>query len=401
MDPHQRLRQKLDLFPAGMPDCEETRELLRLLFTDSDAALAARTPNFPLTQPARRIAIRAGAPAEQAAAQLRGMADRGLILEYIILGTPRYALMPAMPGFLEMQFLEPEKMNDPQRQRAGRLWHKAMHGPYGREVFDYPTSSMRVIPLNKSISTRQTVYSFEEAEAILRASGRISLTRCACRTSAENPCAAPRETCLMLNAGSDYVGGRMGLARRISRKQALRTLEQSAAAGLVHTTTNNRPPVQVLCSCCPCCCTGLISVTRLGRPARDIASNFRAAPAPGGPACTACGACAGACPTHAITPPIKKSRLHTNSHDSKPSAAPQNQTAQAPANASPHAPTIDTTRCLGCGLCVHACPAGALALQRKSNKAPAPSTAHLWLRMFRDRGKLDRNLIALARDMLT
>lgn len=379
MDPYERLRQKLDLFPAGFPRSPETMDMLRLLFSADDADLASRVPNFPLTQPARRIAARTTLSADHAAARLLNMADRGLILEYTILGTPRYALMPAMPGFIEMQFIEPEKMQDPARRRAGALWHQAMRGEFGREVFDFPTSSMRVIPVNKSISARQTVYSFEEAEKILRASGRISLTQCACRTSAD-ACDAPRETCLMLNAGADYVGGRMGLARIITRKQAVKMLERAADAGLVHMTTNNRPPVQVLCSCCACCCTGLISVTQLGRPAAGIASNFRAAPMPGA-TCAACGACARACPTGAVTAPPKPA-------------------AKSKGNGGAAMPTVDADRCLGCGQCARACAQGAMALLRNSNKAPIPSTAHLWVQMFRDRGKLDRTLLALARDLI-
>lgn len=416
MNAHERLRRKLDLFPAGMPDCPETAELLRLLFSEDDAALAARVPNFPITQPAPRIAARAGVPAEDAARGLRDMADRGLILEYIILGTPRYALMPAMPGFIEMQFIEPAAMDGAARRRAGELWHQAMRGDYGREVFDFPTSSMRVIPVNKTIGARQTVYSFEEAEKVLRASGRISLAQCACRSSSAHPCDGPRDTCLMLNAGSDYVGGRMGLARRITFKQALDTLERGAQAGLVHMTTNNRPPVQVLCSCCACCCTGLISVTRLGRPAAGIASNFRASPRPGA-ACAACGACEKICPTGAISAPRKPAPRKRPRADSNPAAAQGKQKAAAssarttaplpipPADAQNHdsgvVDAVDAARCLGCGLCVRACPHNALALLRKSRNAPAPTTAHLWLRMFRERGKLDRSLMALARDLIT
>ena len=366
MDAHEQLRAKLDLFPIGLPKSLETERMLKLLFSDEDAALAAHVPNPPLVFGADRIADRAGMDRAAAARALKSLAERGLIAEVDVLGRPRYTLLPAVPGFMEFQFMRGQEITR-ERAEAGRLWHEALNGPFGEENYGAPTSGVRVIPLKKTVSASNRTFGFEDAEQLLRASGSIAITECACRKSAQK-CGAPLDVCFMLNTSADYLAAR-GLAEKITLREARRKLEKAADAGLVHTVSNTRAPVQILCNCCSCCCASLRGVTGLGKPADNLRSNFVCAPASDGE-CISCGACAKACPTHAIA--VEKGS----------------------------APVVNRDLCLGCGVCVRQCPTNSLQLKRRSRSAPPLNSLELLARMVSERGKTPRIIRGLLNDLL-
>jgi len=365
MDWHEELRRKLDLFPIGLPRMEETMKILRLLFSEEDARIAAHVPNPPLLFTAKAIAGKAGVYADDAARALRGMAERGLIVEQKFLVEFRYTLMPAVPGFMEMQFMKGQVI-DEKRREAGELWHKALAGEFGEENYGYPTSGVRTLPVRKTIGAGQRVFSFEEADRVARASGSIAVAECACRKSARK-CDAPLEVCMFFGMTADYLVGR-DLARKLTPRQAAKNLEMTSDAGLVHVATNTKPPVSIICSCCSCCCASLRGVVSLNKPASSVASNFRAESAPGSK-CVLCGVCAKACPADAITMGAERAE-------------------------------VSQDRCIGCGVCAHKCPAGALTLVRKTKETPFPTSLHLTAKMMTERNKLGGLLESIAKDLL-
>jgi Pyruvate/2-oxoacid:ferredoxin oxidoreductase delta subunit len=366
MDAHEQLRKKLDLFPIGLPKSDETDRMLKLLFSDHDARLAMHVPNPPLLFSAERIAARAGVEARAAARGLLSLAERGLIGEITVLGRRRNTLFPAVPGFMEFQFMLGQDI-DEKRAEAGRLWHKALDGPFGEENYGPPTSGVRVIPLRKTVKSSNRTFAYEEAEKLLHASGSIAVTECACRKSAQK-CHAPLEVCFMLNTSADYLADR-GLARKIGMREARAKLELAADAGLVHTVSNTRAPVQILCNCCSCCCASLRGVTGLGKPVDSIRSNFVCAVLPESD-CKSCGACAKACPVHAL-------RVDEE-----------------------HGVIVNAEACLGCGVCVNQCPTGSLELRRTSRTAPPLNSLELLARMVSERGKAPRMIRGILNDLL-
>lgn len=365
MNYHEKLREKLDLFPIGLPKTEETMKILRLLFDDEEARIASHVPIPPLFFPAARIAAKTGMDKALVVRKLREMAEKGLIVEMKILIEFRYSLLPAVPGFIEAQFMTGRDI-DEKRREAGRLWHEALDGSFGEENYGFPTSGARVIPIGRTVDTTQRIYSFEEMGKVLRASGSLSVTECACRKSA-GKCDGPLDVCLMLNASADYLSAR-GLARRINLRQALKILETTADAGLVHTTTNTMTPAQIVCSCCPCCCATLRGVTALGKPSATVASNFKCMTI-NDAGCALCGACAEICPMKVVS--LDSGRVE-----------------------------IDRERCIGCGVCVHGCPNDALALERVRDNKPFSSPVTLAVKMIEERGKTGRALRSLAEDLL-
>jgi Fe-S-cluster-containing hydrogenase component 2 len=365
MEVYEKLRAKLDCFPLGCPDQEEMREILRLLFDEDEARLAASTPNPPLTYTAAKIADRAGVDRRTAAQRLARMADKGLIAEIDVLAAKRYMLIPAYPGFIEMQFMQGQEQTE-NRRRAGALWHSAYSGPFGKEAHGYPTKSMRVVPVRKSISTGQKVFSYEEAEKIVRDSGIIGVTDCACRKAVHN-CDRPLDVCMLFGPAAKYSIDR-NLATRITAKQAVKTLQKADDAGLVHMASNSKPPVTIICNCCTCCCSSLKGLTVLHNPVSTMACNFVSGVV-NASSCKLCEMCVKVCPMHALT--IEDDQI-----------------------------VVDQEKCLGCGLCVHKCKTHTLALKRRSNKTPEPSGLRLMAKMLQERDKLPRIFENIPRDLL-
>ncbi|HOX28821.1 MAG TPA: 4Fe-4S binding protein [bacterium] len=364
MNCYEKLREKLDLFPVGMPKSTEAAELLQLLFGDDDILVASNVPNPPLMFSAKKIARKSGVGKEEAAARLQSLAARGLIMEYKVLGEPLYTLLPAVPGFIEMQFM-PAGPVDEKKRRAGELWRIMMGGELGKENHGYPTSGIRVIPIKKSVDTTQKVFNFEETEKIIRASGTIAIADCACR-KAVGKCSAPLDVCMMFNVMADYLIEK-NMARKATLKEAVKALERAEDAGLVHTTANSKPPIQIICNCCSCCCMSLWGVTNLGKAAGSVSSNFSAL-VQDESVCIKCGMCAKVCPMGAIT-------------------VTEDLTA------------VNTGKCIGCGLCAHKCPTGAMVLSRKSESEPPTTTLHLAAKMSGERNKLPRMINNLTKEI--
>lgn len=367
MDYYEKLRSKLDLFPIGMPKSEETTKLLGMLFDEHEIRLAAHVPMPPLMLPARRIAAAAGLNRIDSARMLSGFAARGLIMEIAVLGEKRYCLLPAVPGMFELQFMSGQRIDDKKRE-AGKLWHQLMEkGPLGEESYGYKTSGVRVVPIRKAVEHTQRVYSYEEAEQLVKKSGAVAVTECACRKSAEK-CDAPLDVCMIFGQSAGYLIDK-NLAWRVNERGALKTLERAEDAGLVHTATNCVPPISILCNCCSCCCASLKGVTLLGKPASTVSSNFECRIVNSGADCIECGRCVEACPMDALS-------------------------------LGGDGISIESEKCIGCGVCVHKCRTGSLALMRKTDISPPRSSFVLASRLVMERNKGPKIIKTIASEIL-
>jgi hypothetical protein len=164
---YSRLARHLDSLPNEFrlmtADC-----MLAKLFTPEEADLAARlrrTPEIPA-----RIAERIGADPEPLAAQLKGMARRGLIA---ISRTPdglAYGALPFVVGIYENLVGELDV-------EFARLFEGYYRQAFGRAMAIAP-SVHRVIPVQESVRTGMEIHPFESARQSCTKRG---VTDCICR----------------------------------------------------------------------------------------------------------------------------------------------------------------------------------------------------------------------------
>jgi electron transport complex protein RnfB len=293
MDVYEQLRAKLAAHPMGAPDREEIRQILRILFTPEEAAMALHLPFKPTRD--SQIARNAGLPVEDVVSNCEAMADKGLVYAYEVRGRHFYMLFPTAPGIFEFPFMKHRNLDLP-FERLGELWETYYEGGWGAEMTGEVTHVGRVVPIQETVDAQQTVLAFEEVARYLREAKFISVQDCACRVSKKG-CDAPVDVCLALGYSAKYLAER-DMGRLIAPEEALAVLERARDAGLVHMTSNTRDRVDFICNCCSCCCGLMGTVTRLGGEAMDIASNFHAVV--DAESCVPCGLCADACPVEAI-----------------------------------------------------------------------------------------------------
>ena len=349
-DVYEKLAEHLDDLPAGFPKTESGVEMriLRRLFTHEDAELALHLTVIP--EEPRVIARRARIAVEEAVRRLEAMEQKGLILGIRRKDEPPlYMAQQFVVGFWEAQV---------NRLNRGLVQDFEEYLP---TLFDLNSwrkaPQLRTIPVNKSISVKNEVMPYEQAEELVRAKESFAISNCICRQEHHilgKGCEKPLESCLTFGMAAESAV-RTGRGRGISREEALEILHRAEKAGLVLQPANAKDPL-FLCTCCGCCCGVLRSLKRDPKPALLVSSPFRASLTVD--TCKGCGTCIKRCQMEAVYMNEGKAALHPD-------------------------------RCIGCGLCVSTCPANCLSLVRKAEQSYVPKDIiEASINMVRTRGKM-------------
>jgi Fe-S-cluster-containing hydrogenase component 2 len=190
----------------------------------------------------------------------------------------------------------------------------------------------RTIPVHVEIESRHVVLSQPEMRELLGAAKIIALGDCGCRKEAA-VCDHPLDVCLALDDEAREEVAEHGW-REISLDDALRVLERSHRAGLVHVAYRKvDEPVTLVCSCCTCGCNPLRRLK--GRDYREVVTESAYIARFDRQSCIECGTCIERCPFGAFT-------------------------------WEDDAVSFRASACFGCGLCVSTCPSGAISFTSRS-----------------------------------
>ncbi len=363
--------------PADPAARRAWRDILEILFSPEDAALAARLPVVPTRL--EPLARRTGMSPKALRARLEAMADKGLVLDLRDrrTGATTYMLAPPVVGFFEFSMM---RLDDGlPKARLARAYEAYMIADtaFVEEVSRGATVVGRTLVHEAAPAADLVpeVLDWERAAAYVESAALLSVTNCFCRHAAEHlgtRCDNPLETCMSLGTAAAYLI-RHDLARPISREEGLELLTASRENGLVHIADNVKQEISYICNCCACCCHELHSA-QVGLPVVQP-SGFQ--PAREQERCTGCGRCVRACPVQAISLVPRSMRRDDGNEPSKRLLS-----------------QIDLDRCLGCGVCVDACQEGSLRMERRPRPPHVPlNSVEAVTRRMLERGRLAELLV--------
>ena len=337
---YTRLAEHLEHLIMGYPYDEALINLLKEMFSPVEAQVALAIPNnlAPLEVVERKI-IAAGSdlPEKTVAEALESLASRNMLFTATTKsGEQGYALLQVGYGMPQTFFWEGKK--DERARRMAELVLRYFSVPITQKVYGgVPTKTYKYSPANLVVPVpMQGVLPYEQIGPIVEAATTIALAHCPCRMSAKmlgrTDCQHSLEVCMKYDELAEFVITK-GLAREISKDEALHILENCEKEGLVHMVDNAQGLVKHTCNCCGDYCWN-VGIIRRRKIPRDSLMAVYFTRETDIDECTGCGACADICPVEAVTLVNDRAK-------------------------------VDLNWCIGCGVCAVVCPSEAISITRR------------------------------------
>ena len=131
-----------------------------------------------------------------------------------------------------------------------------------------------------------------------------------------------------------------GLARKLTKEDALDVIKITEQAGLVHFVDNSEGEIKHNCNCCGCACWNVGNIKRRKIPPDSLMETYFIRRTEHDN-CSGCGECAKICPVQAV-------------------------------EMEDDIPVVDEKWCIGCGVCAVACPTDAITIGFREDKSISP-----------------------------
>ncbi len=369
---YSRLVDRLNKFPQGAPPSDVLYGILKMLFSEDEAGLAAVLPIRPFSAAtAARVWKKS---LTESRTILDTLASRGVLLDCEQDGQSVYLLPPPMAGFFEFSMMRIR--HDIDQKVLAELFYQYLNveedfikalltrgeTQLGRVFVHEP-----VLPEPLSLS----VLEYERASNVIETASDRAVGICYCRHKMKHlgrACDSPLSICMTFNTTAHSLI-RHGIARSIDRNEGQDLLQQAYARNLVQFGENVREQVNFICNCCGCCCEAMLAAKRFGLLHPVHTTNYL--PVIDERSCNGCGKCVDACVVEAMG-------LVSANDPGKPRKKKGH---------------LNEELCLGCGICVRNCPRDALRLAVRAERVITPlNSTHKAVVMAIERGML-QNLI--------
>ncbi|MBW2650055.1 MAG: 4Fe-4S binding protein [Deltaproteobacteria bacterium] len=338
---YEELAERLDRgVIIGVPISPSGIEILKELFPDEEAKIALLLPmeQKTLAELKGLLPDEAGSLGEI----LDRMAKRGTVFTMQKPGRERvYSLLPVLVGFAETPYWA-GKDTETTRNLAP-LWLKYREEAFGEELAR-GMPAVRVIPVSESLKDESEILPFDVIKSKLDEVSYLAVGHCPCRQIMRytgKGCDHTLENCLHFGSMGRYIV-EQGMAREITREEALEILTQADEEGLVHVCDNLEGPISTLCNCCSCCCVFLQTKRQRGL---HVLSSSSYVSQVDDDICAGCGTCEDRCPVDAI---------EVSDDDIA---------------------VVNGDLCIGCGVCTPTCPTGAIGLIQREGAKPPPDVS--------------------------
>jgi ferredoxin len=365
---YDRLTERLNRYPQGAPPSESLFRILRILFSEREAALVSVLPVRPFT--AERAAGIWKVPEAEARRTLETLASRALLVDWEGPEGTVYVLPPPMAGFFEFSLMRVR--GDIDQKALAELFHQYLNveEDFVAALFAGGETQLgRAFVQERVLSEENALHvlDFERASEVIRTASCRGISLCYCRHKMEHvgrACDAPQDICMTFNTSASSLV-RHGHAREVDVAEGLELLHAAQERGLVQFGENVREGVNFICNCCGCCCEAMIAARRFAAAHPIHTTPFLAKVDDA--RCNGCERCVRACPVEALSA--------VSANDPR---QPRRTVAR-----------LDAGRCLGCGVCVRACRQDALGLEERGTRRLTPlDGAHRAVLMALERGKL-------------
>lgn len=360
---YKSLEERINRFPQGAPPSETLYKILKILFSEKEAALVAQLPIRPFkVRTAAKIWNMDEASAEKI---LDKLAERAILLDSEYKGVKQYILPPPMAGFFEFSMMRTR--NDIDQKLLGELYYQYLNveEDFVKELFLGTETRLGRIYVQEEVLSNDNeveILDFERASHIIKNASHIGISTCYCRHKMHHvgkACDAPLDICMTFGGTADSLI-RHGHARRVDASECLELMHVAYENNLVQCGENVRRDVTFICNCCGCCCEGLIAVKKFGALHPIQTTGF--IPKINYDTCSGCGKCAKVCPIGTIE------MVRSVDNNQKK-------------------PKIDEDICLGCGVCARSCPRNSILLERRREKIITPvNSVHRVLLMAIEKG---------------
>ncbi len=366
-----RLMNKQNI--TSIPVTKELLDCFDVVITPEENEFLLKIGLDPLTY--EQISSFSELPDESFRPFLDTLLRKGLVwARYTEDGEERYVLAPILVGWFEIYLSDgadtPEKREFARRvDTLFKSWGKMNVFPI-RNLFNYQIKRKSkahrriVIPRERTEKAERiqvdvhqplktsavNIYPTQSIYELIEKYGnenKIALVHCFCRQwrkFMDEKCRfdQPYESCIAVGEITKYAV-KYGIARYISKEEALRIIKEVQKKGAVHQVFHEREdlsqPEFGICSCCWDCCGVLGSYVRGLVPMR--LKSYYYARISNADSCTGCGTCVKYCPTQAASVVKEKSR-------------------------------IEVEKCIGCGQCELQCPEGVIELVYQEREVVLP-----------------------------
>ena len=352
---YQKLGDKIDSLPFRVSKNTAFFNILKALYSSDEAEVVVKMP-YGFSS-ADQIVKSTGFEKNKLKNLLESLAAKGLVMDIWIRNRYYYMPSPLVVGIFEFTMMRTG--DDLHSKEYAELFYEylndrdsyAVNLGEGQQI-----SPIRALPHEGTILDRAytEVLDYEKATSIVESHGKFAIGLCSCRHEklhvGKKRCDVPLETCATFGDSVDFMV-RHNFAKAVTKSEILDNLARSKEMGLVFSCDNVKNNVSFLCQCCSCCCNLLLGISKFGYPNTIVTSNFIANISI--EACEGCGKCAKACPIGAID-------MIT---DENPEAKNKKM------------PRINSSICIGCGVCSLKCTkTGSLKLIKRKKRVIHPET---------------------------
>ncbi|MBI5589557.1 MAG: 4Fe-4S dicluster domain-containing protein [Deltaproteobacteria bacterium] len=365
---YSELVDRLNRFPQGAPPSDLLFKILKLLFSEKEAALVSLMPIYPFT--AEKAARIWKMNVSRARKILHDLASRAILVDIEQNSESAYCLPPPMAGFFEFALMRVR--GDLDQKMLSELFYQYLNveDAFIRDLFTRGETQLGRAFVHEPALTKELtvqVLDYERATEVIATATHIGVGVCYCRHKMKHvnrSCDAPMNICMTFNTVAASLI-KHGHARRVDQKEGLDLLQLAYENRLVQFGDNVKRNVCFICNCCGCCCEAMIAARRFGVLHPVHTTNF--IPEVQTQLCVGCGKCVGICPVEAMT--------LVSANDPR---TPNKKTAK-----------LREDICLGCGLCVRACTRGNVVLKPRAQRVITPlDSTHRIIVMAIERGTL-------------